>query len=263
MEWRVQSGGRTNHVWHLRGAGCELVCKLYDHTQDNPLFANSPVAEFACLQHLDGLGVAPRPFGFVETPLGQVLLYHYVKGDIWARDAQHVAQLLGRIHKVKPPNGLRQIAGDVDAIVAQTFGILERLDKATASGLIAKQPHIHAVENVPVCFIHTDVVPGNLIEGKNGLCLIDWQCPALGDPIVDMAMFLSPAMHHIYGEHALSIEEQTAFLAGFSDTQVARYHHLSPLYHWRMAAYCTWRAQCGDEGYGDAATAELAALELM
>ena len=29
--------------------------------------------------------------------------------------------------------------------------------------------------------------------------LIDWQCPALGDPAEDIACFLSPAMQVIYG----------------------------------------------------------------
>ncbi|GHA46959.1 hypothetical protein GCM10008927_09660 [Amylibacter ulvae] len=263
MKWQIQTGGRTNHVWHLRGASCELVCKLYNHGQDNPLFANTPAAEFACLQHLDGLGVAPSPHAFVETPLGQVLLYFYVKGEIWQRNARCVAELLGRVHSVNPPNILRHIAGGVDTIIAQTNGILERLDKATASGLLAQQPCIASVEEVPARFIHTDVVTANLIEGEKGLCLIDWQCPAIGDPIVDMAMFLSPAMHHIYGSSALGADEQLAFLAGFDAAQVDRYKRLAPLYHWRMAAYCAWRAQNGDAGYGDAAQAELDALELV
>ena len=42
-------------------------------------------------------------------------------------------------------------------------------------------------------------MPGNLILGEKGLRLIDWQCPAIGDPIVDIMMFLSPGMHEIYG----------------------------------------------------------------
>jgi hypothetical protein len=41
---------------------------------------------------------------------------------------------------------------------------------------------------------------------------------------------------------------------------VARYNALRPLFHWRMAAYCLWRAARGDIGYAQAAALEIAAL---
>ena len=59
--------------------------------------------------------------------------------------------------------------------------------------------------------LHTDVVPGNLILGDEGLRIIDWQCPAIGDPIVDIMMFLSPAMHEIYGSGKLSTKDHESF----------------------------------------------------
>ena len=43
------------------------------------------------------------------------------------------------------------------------------------------------------------------------LRLIDWQCPAIGDPIVDIMMFLSPGMHEIYGSGKLSHQRSSNF----------------------------------------------------
>ena len=60
-------------------------------------------------------------------------------------------------------------------------------------------PPNHA-EVAPVghpCLIHGDTVPNNFIQSVDALVLIDWQCPALGDPVLDLAIFLSPAMQQI------------------------------------------------------------------
>ena len=105
------------------------------------------------------------------------------------------------------------------------------------------------------------MVAGNLIFGPEGLRLIDWQCPALGDPVVDVAMFLSPGMHMIYGTGNFTAFEREAFLRGLSLYLRARYDQVGLLYHWRLAAYCLWRADQGEVGYEGAASAEMALLE--
>ena len=75
--WYSQVGGRTNKVWRLVGDK-DLVCKLYLETKFNPLFNNTPEAEYRCLLWLDGSNIAPKPYKYLMTPFGEVLLYNFV-----------------------------------------------------------------------------------------------------------------------------------------------------------------------------------------
>lgn len=112
--------------------------------------------------------------------------------------------------------------------------------------------------------LHGDPVPGNLILSPDGPVLIDWQCPATGDPTEDLAIFLSPAMQMFYRGRPLSADEAATFLGAYGDAAtVARYRALAPWHHWRMAAYCLWRmARGGGDSRAEAAAfdAELAAM---
>jgi aminoglycoside phosphotransferase (APT) family kinase protein len=258
-QWCEQTGGRTNKVWRLTG-DLDLICKLYLDASQNPLYANTPLAEYECLRALDGAHVAPAAHGFVETDLGPVLLYHYIEGRVWDGDATEVADLLSRVHTLAPPKNLRILSGDVIDVAAQGLSILDKVNDRHGVELRALRPDVSVV-STPHVLIHTDVVAGNLIYGADGLRLIDWQCPAFGDPVVDVAMFLSPAMHMIYGSSPLSGGERDAFLNAINPDLRARYHNVGMLYHWRMAAYCLWRAAQGQVGYNDAAQLEMALLE--
>ena len=106
-------------------------------------------------------------------------------------------------------------------------------------------------------------MPGNLILGDKGLRLIDWQCPAIGDPIVDIVMFLSPGMHEIYGSGKLSMKDHQTFLMNLTPKLRSRYNIIGPLYHWRLAAYCFWKAEQGFEEYEKAALAEIDLLKMI
>ena len=87
--WQYQTGGRTNKVWRLKDER-DLICKLYLDTKSNPLFNNSPKAEYLCLFSLDGSDIAPKPYKYLKTPFGDVLLYHYIKGKTWSHDVNTV-----------------------------------------------------------------------------------------------------------------------------------------------------------------------------
>ncbi|GLQ35665.1 hypothetical protein GCM10007939_19480 [Amylibacter marinus] len=247
--WIAQAGGQSNMVWHLRGAD-DVVCKLYLNTAHNPLYANDPTAEFACLDALAGRGIAPTPIGFHLTELGAVLLYRYVAGQQWRADGAAVADLLGRIQSMPAPNGLRHLPVDGADILAQG----DRM--APSAALSDLRPQARLLPSPDLVLVHTDVVPGNLILGADGLRLIDWQCPAIGDGVVDVASFLSPAMHLIYTGTDITHKTRQAFLDALPTGLAARYHALAPAYHWRMAAYCQWCAQQGRAGYAQAGQAE-------
>jgi hypothetical protein len=106
-------------------------------------------------------------------------------------------------------------------------------------------------------------VPGNLILGDAGLRLIYWQFPAIGDPIVDIMMFLSHGIHEIYGSGKLSMKDHQTFLMNLTPKLRSRYNILGPLYHWRLAAYCFWKAEQGFIEYEKAALAEIDLLKMI
>ena len=123
------------------------------------------------------------------------------------------------------------------------------------------EPQGHVAPSGRRRLVHGDPVPGNIVTGPGRAALIDWQCPALGDPAADLAIFASPAMQQVYRGAPLSEAESAAFLAAYPDEEtVARYRALRPWYHWRMAAYCLFRAERGRAGYAAGLTLERAAL---
>jgi len=259
--WRNQIGGRTNKVWRLTD-NKDLICKLYLETKTNPLFENTPEAEYKCLLSLDGASIAPKPYKYLKTPVGKVLLYNYIEGEIWSHDVESVSELLIRIRNHKYPQGLRVLSCSPSDIEKTGLEIISTLSTYYKDRLIKICPDVSIPDIKPV-LLHTDVVPGNLILGDEGLRLIDWQCPAIGDPIVDIVMFLSPSMHEIYGSGKLSMEDHELFLMGLKSDLRNRYNIIGPLYHWRLAAYCFWKAEQGFIEYEKAALAEIDLLEMM
>jgi thiamine kinase len=203
--WNTQTGGRTNKVWRLVGEN-DLICKLYLETKNNPLFNNTPEVEYECLLWLDGSNIAPKPYKYLKTPFGEVLLYDYIKGEIWSHNVDIVSELLTRVRKHKYPKGLRTLSVLPSNIKQTGLEIISKLNSYHKNKLNMICPDISISDIEPV-LLHTDVVPGNLILGNKGLRLIDWQCPAIGDPIVDIVMFLSPGMHKIYGSGKLSMKD--------------------------------------------------------
>jgi len=259
--WHTQTGGRTNKVWRLKGE-TDLICKLYLQTKTNPLFNNSPEAEYRCLLWLDGSQIAPKPYKYLRTPFGEVLLYDYIKGQIWFHDVDIVSELLTRIRKHKCPKGLRVLSNLPSDIKQTGFEIINKLNNYHKDKLIKICPEVSIPDIEPV-LLHTDVVPGNLILGVKGLRLIDWQCPAIGDPIVDIMMFLSPGMHEVYGSGKLSMKNHEVFLMSLTSDLRNRYNIVGSLYHWRMAAYCFWKAEQGFAEYENAAFAEIDHLKMI
>jgi len=211
---------------------------------------------------LDGSDIAPKPYKFLKTPFGEVLLYIFIKGETWSHDVEAVSELLTRIRKHKHPKGLR-ILSNLPSDIKQTgFEIINKLNSYHKNKLIGICPDV-TISDIEPIFLHTDVVPGNLILGDKGLRLIDWQCPAIGDPIVDIMMFLSPSMHEIYGLGKLSMKDHEAFLMCLSSELRNRYNIIGPLYHWRLAAYCFWKAEQGSIEYENAAFAEIDLLKMI
>jgi tRNA A-37 threonylcarbamoyl transferase component Bud32 len=260
-QWIRLHGGRTNHVWRVTGpeGGDPVVVKLYDKDADNPLFPNRPEDEARVLRALEGRGLAPRLLHHMVTRLGPCLIYSHLEGAAWRRDPKTAAALLHRVHRVTPPQGLRLPPDGSIALEQQIIAILGRLGKS-----LADLPNLPSQEIKPsgaACLLHGDPVPGNMIDCGERLMLIDWQCPAIGDPCEDIALFLSPAMQIAYRGEALSKTDESAFLSAYDDTEtLCRYARLAPWYHARTLAYCLWQVEQGESAASDRAEAEHRAL---
>ncbi len=260
-EWRPLFGGRSNSAWHLIGKTPEqsAVLKLYRTQANNPLFPNDPDAEARLLRHLAPTGIAPQWLASFSLKAGQCNLYQAIPGKSWAADVSKVAALIQTLHSVAPPKPLRQGPNGSTEILTQADTILDKCE-ATAP-LRSLRPTQQVPPTDHLVLLHCDIVASNLIQNETGLHLIDWQCPAVGDAVEDLAIFLSPAMQTLYRGSPLSKAEVNQFLDLFDATTRKRYHMLAPHFHYRMAAYCLWQAQNDRPDYMDGYAVERAALQ--
>lgn len=244
-DWQPLTGGRTNHLWRVAG----WVVKLYTPDSASPLFPNDPTAEARALRLFTPLAPTLRATG------EGWLAYDHIPGEIWSGTPVPVAITLARLHQTPAQRSFRIAPTGSHAILTQAQRIA-----ADCQGNLPPPPDT----DVPATkhhYIHGDAVPGNIIVGPQGITLIDWQCPALGDPAEDLAAFLSPAMQWLYRGEVLTPDQERAFLNGYPNPEIAaRYRALKPLFHWRMAAHCLWKSERGAADYAAALGLELAAL---
>ena len=256
-------GGRTNDLWRVNTETGALVCKLFSATAASPLFPNDSAAEVQILCALTGSGLAPMYRGRVDTVAGTVIVYHYAAGAPWRGDVAEVARTLARLHRHDVAGlTLRHAPSGSAALTRQTETILNACSGTRAKELMTPPNHAEVAPVGHPCLIHGDTVPNNFIQSVDALVLIDWQCPAIGDPCEDLAMFLSPAMQSLYGGRVLAPEDRDAFLDAYGAAPVAtRYRSLAPFFHLRMAAHCLWKSQRGESDYAAGMDLELTALE--
>lgn len=257
--WRVLFGGRTNTAWHGMSPAGDVVVKLYAGAAQNPLFPNDPESEAHLLRSLRAEDFVPQFLAKMPTDIGMCTVYSHVPGRMWHTGSAQVAELMRKVHSQPIPKGLRRTPNGSDALTQQILKIVGQCQ--VMPDLLVQLPN----QTIPPCahlvLLHTDIVPGNLISNDNGLHLIDWQCPAMGDPCDDIAVFLSPAMQFLYRGAALEESEIVEFFVGYNKPDVAaRWRMLAPFFHARMAAYCLWQLENGRPDYEAGLALEVAAF---
>jgi len=251
--WTPLQGGRVNAVWR---AG-DMVIKHYHPSGDSPLFPNDLKAEAAALALLAPHGLAPKLLGQGQGWIA----YHYCPGAAWKTNTALVADTLTRLHKTPIKTArFRQAPNGSARLLAQAKSIAALCTQTSGKSALPPPPRDPNIPAGPACLIHGDLVPGNLIVHITTLTLIDWQCPAIGDPAEDIATFLSPAMQYLYRGAPLTHDEINTFRAACPAQTIQRYDQLAALYHWRMAAHCLWKAT---PDYAIAMQLELAALQSL
>jgi thiamine kinase len=256
--WVTQTGGQTNHLWRDQTG---LVLKQYITEPKNPLFANDPAAELACLAALAPSGLAPQSVASGTCESGAWLLYRHIPGAPWQSGTARVAKALKTLHAKEPPEGLPPALSTAEAINEKTVSILAEITSESAAKVRKLAPLATRIQAPMPAFLHGDPVPGNLIVEGDALTFIDWQCPAIGDPVHDLALFLSPAMQHVYRGAPLTADEESEFLKAYNCAETTeRLRQIRPHYHWLLAAYCLWKAERGADAYAAAAHLEIARL---
>lgn len=246
---RIQrlAGGYQNEVFRALGEGVDWVVKRFRPQSDLTLFPNDAAAEARALQMLGAAGLAPCFVHFAErTDAGPVLVYEFYAGAIWlGGDVASIAAMLARLHAL-PADGFR-LAPTAPLTILDEGGrfVAVLTDPVRKQDLAALRPAPVAMPSAArLSLIHTDTGPGNIVSGKEGLRLIDWQCPALGDAAEDIAAFLSPAFQILYDCQPLDAVRREDFLRAYGDAAVVdRFLTLEPFFNWRMAAYCAMRVE--------------------
>jgi len=235
------TGGYLNQVTRVRGAGIDWVVKRFMPETELALFPNFPADEAEALKRASAHGLAPKPVGFFEGD-APVLVYEFCEGEIWREGVGDVARLLRTLRDVDA-NGFRHVPMSPAEILAEGDAFLAKVGAEMRDKLVAARPAPFEIDPVQRSFLHTDIGPGNIIATQDGrLVVIDWQCPAAGDPVQDMVAFLSPAFQILYGCTPLSAPDERDFHLAYGDaTTKERYDLLLPFYDWRMAGYCATR----------------------
>ncbi len=254
-------GGRTNRVWKVLSGDDGSVLKLYSTQFQNPLFRNDARLEAECLRALKSTGFVPKLKATGSFENESWVNYDHAPGTTWRTGIEDVAHLLRSLHQLPIRLSLPKGCNGSDDLKEHAHRILTGCRSEKQKVLLAKKPRAHVLPLPEPSLIHGDPVAGNILQSADSLTLIDWQCPAIGDPCEDLAMFLSPAMQQLYRGTPLSEAEVAQFLVAYDQPDVTRrYQTLQPWYAWRMAAYCLWRVENGAPDYAKGFELEIAAL---
>jgi hypothetical protein len=243
------TGGYLNQVFRLRGKeqgdDFDWVVKFFMPETELALFPNLPVDERKATYLASTIGRAPQPLTWLETVDGPVLVYEFCEGEIWRDGVGEVGLLLRDLRTLDTTDyGFREVPVSPVDILAEGDAFLPKIHSEMRWHLAKARPQPIEIESVPGSFLHTDIGPGNIIVAKDSgrLVVIDWQCPAVGDPVQDVIAFLSPAFQILYSRRPLTTAEEAEFFAAYDDPELQRrYEKLLPFYDWRMAGYCATR----------------------
>jgi aminoglycoside phosphotransferase (APT) family kinase protein len=152
-------------------------------------------------------GFAPR-IVHADT-LDRWLITEYAIGRLWTaadftnpEQLMRLADTLRRLHALpSPARGRFDLLGALGSYVQRITA------HGSGSGSIAhylaeaaEAWRICGADERPQAILHHDLNAANIIENESGLLLIDWECAAVSDPLLDVACRLSyyaPAWSHV------------------------------------------------------------------
>ncbi len=216
------AGGYLNQVFRVRGQeGGDDADWVHQglHARDRACAVPNLPEERAARQPIwpARSGARRHLFSYFEMTDGPVLVYEYCEGEIWQRGVGDVGLLLRDLRALDTtdysfrdvPSPARRDSGGGRGVPAK-----DPLGDALAPRRGA--PEADRDRSVSRSFLHTDIGPGNIIVAKDDgrLVVIDWQCPAVGDPVQDVIAFLSPAFQILWAGVPLTTDEEGGVLRG-------------------------------------------------
>jgi thiamine kinase len=148
------------------------------------------------------------------------MVTEYITGHLWMEpdfaNPERLVRLgstLRRLHQLPPPD-----IGRFDLLKALA-GYSERVgaDPSFLDWAIAAW-RVSGADDRPLAILHHDLHGSNLIETADRLVLIDWECAAVSDPLLDVACILS---YHESARPYASLLLQHSGLVDISSRQLA------------------------------------------
>jgi hypothetical protein len=239
-------------VWHN---GRHYIAKNYLKTDE---LNDAPRREFAALQLLSTLDVAPQPV-FYAPALSPVVIYEFLEGTMWDRTRPTAVQLhqladLWLTLNNLPPDGLwlsRGMERTMQEVSAMFHSYLQNYETWAAGHYppgLASVPHcrdllerlpsiVDAFAQLPeptLLFCRSDPRFANVIQRPDGrLALVDWEDCGLRDPARDTADLLT----HPNQEDLLSDEEWVAFLRPYTAVRLKTDPYFNERIHYYLAIF--------------------------
>jgi thiamine kinase len=184
------SGGNVNHSYGVSTQRGRFVLRL-SQGPDAWLTTDRSV-ERELHRIASRAGLAPP----IVQATDYWLITEYVSGRLWMEpdfaDPVRLARLgetLRRLHELPAPSH-----GRFD-LLAALQGYAERIgddgDLTRYLYRAAEAWSVAGAANRPLAILHHDLHASNLIDSAQGLMLIDWECAAVSDPLLDIACVLS------------------------------------------------------------------------
>jgi aminoglycoside phosphotransferase (APT) family kinase protein len=187
------AGGSVNHSYRVSTPAGEYVLRLSPQT-DAWLVTDRKV-ERELHARAAAEGIAPRIVHADEQD--RWLITEFIEGRLWsaadfaaADSLALLAQTLRRLHGLQAPargrfDLLSALGAYVQRIRPADARLQTYLEEAARAWPASGAPDRRAT------IVHHDLHASNVIETRCGLMLIDWECAAVSDPLLDVACVLS------------------------------------------------------------------------
>ena len=246
---------QSNQLFDVWLSGRHYIAKKY--LKDDEL-KDAPRREFAALQLLASLDVAPQPV-FYDPDLGPVVIYQFLDGTMWDRtpptavQLDQLAELWLTVNNL-PTDGLWLSRGmersmqDVSAMFHSYLARYETWAKQHFPSGLAGVPHCwQLLERLPaildsfaqlpappLLFCRSDPRFANVIQRPDGrLGLVDWEDCGLRDPARDVADLLT----HPNQEDLLNEEAWQAFLRPYTAARLKTNPYFNERVHYYLAIF--------------------------
>jgi hypothetical protein len=250
---------QSNQLFDVWQNGRHHIAK---HYLKNDELLDAPRREFAALQLLAPLDIAPQPV-FYDPVLGPVVIYEFLDGTMWDRSPptavqlQQLAALWLTLNNLPPDNlwlsrGMERTMQDVSAMF---HNYLNRYEAWAAlnyqQGLVSSAHCWPLLDRLPtildsfaqlpeptLLFCRADPRFANVIQRPDGrIALVDWEDCGLRDPARTVADLLT----HPNQEDLLRDEEWEAFLRPYTTERLKTDPHFNERVHdYLMLFPCFW-----------------------